>query len=138
MNFRPVPLPMETRFNMSTEENSVLGDPTIYRSLFGRLIYFTVIHPDIIYNVNFLSQFMYKPFTIHLQAAMRIIRYIKESLDWEFSFQQHQTFVFVHIQTLTVLSQEGQQHAGQPYDRSNSKYDDYAIMGIGTLDQIRM
>jgi len=45
----------------------------------GGLVYITITRPDIAYVVGVVSQFMQKPRTIHLDAAYRILRYLKGS-----------------------------------------------------------
>uniref|UniRef100_A0A3Q7GAZ3 Reverse transcriptase Ty1/copia-type domain-containing protein n=1 Tax=Solanum lycopersicum TaxID=4081 RepID=A0A3Q7GAZ3_SOLLC len=47
--------------------------------LIGRLLYLTMTRPDIAYAVQLLSQFMHKPKESHMLAALRVIRYIKNS-----------------------------------------------------------
>ena len=55
-------------------------DPTFYKSLIGSLRYLTATRPDIVFGVGILSRFMEKPYNCHLQAAKRILRYIKGTL----------------------------------------------------------
>ncbi|XP_019425048.1 PREDICTED: uncharacterized protein LOC109333921 [Lupinus angustifolius] len=54
-----------------------LSDPSKYRRLVGRLIYFTHTRPDIAYSLGHLSQFLANPTDIHYQVAIRIVQYLK-------------------------------------------------------------
>ena len=57
-----------------------LVDPHSYRSLVGALQYLTFIHPDLLFVVNQVCQFMTNPTDVHLQAAKRILRHLKVTL----------------------------------------------------------
>lgn len=59
--------------------DAVLEDITEYQRLIGRLIYLAVTRPDIVFAVQTLSQFMQAPKRSHWEAAMRVVRYIKQS-----------------------------------------------------------
>ncbi|GAB2293271.1 hypothetical protein Dimus_038257 [Dionaea muscipula] len=59
----------------------LLEDATFYRGVVGALQYLTLTRPDLSYSVNFVSQFMHAPSTVHLQLLTRIMRYIKGTLD---------------------------------------------------------
>lgn len=74
------PFPMEQHLRLSPEDGTLLPDPTSYRRLVGRLIYLTVTRPDINYAVHILSQFMNSPRSSHLDAAHRLVRYLKGSV----------------------------------------------------------
>ncbi|XP_019230633.1 PREDICTED: uncharacterized protein LOC109211548 [Nicotiana attenuata] len=50
-----------------------------YQKLIGKLIYLTITRPDICFAVQVLSQFMQNPKQSHLDAALRVVRYIKGS-----------------------------------------------------------
>eukprot|EP00261_Vitis_vinifera_P032192 XP_019073435.1 PREDICTED: uncharacterized protein LOC109121971 [Vitis vinifera] len=54
-------------------------DATHYRSLVGALQYITLTRPEISFVVNRACQYMAHPTTSHLQAAKRILRYLKEA-----------------------------------------------------------
>ncbi|XP_071704209.1 secreted RxLR effector protein 161-like [Rutidosis leptorrhynchoides] len=50
-----------------------------YQMIVGKLIYLAHTHPDIAHAVGVVSQFMHQPQVHHLEAAMRIIRYLKKT-----------------------------------------------------------
>lgn len=56
---------------------TLLESPTAYRELIGRLLYLTITRPDITFAVHQLSQFLSAPTDTHLQAAHKILRYLK-------------------------------------------------------------
>jgi len=63
-----------------TDENyKLLSDPTIYQKLVGRLLYLTITRPDIAFTIQLLSQFMHNPNTSHMDAAIRVVKYVKQS-----------------------------------------------------------
>ncbi|XP_041001609.1 uncharacterized mitochondrial protein AtMg00810-like [Juglans microcarpa x Juglans regia] len=72
--------PIETNHKLSHSALDSLNDPSSYRRLVGRLIYLTITRPDITYAVGILSQFMDRPSEVHMQAAHRILRYVKGSI----------------------------------------------------------
>ena len=53
---------------------------TQFRSLVGCLRYLTFTRHDITYGVNSVCQFLNSPTHVHLQAAQRILSYIKGSI----------------------------------------------------------
>lgn len=52
-------------------------DAAHYHRLVGHLLYLTVTRPDITYAVNILSQFVAMPWQEHMDAATRVLRYLK-------------------------------------------------------------
>lgn len=67
-------------------EDCLLSDPHEYQRLVGRLIYLTITRPDICYAIQSLIQFMHAPKTSYLEAALRVVKYIKKSQVRDFYF----------------------------------------------------
>ncbi|CAA7030657.1 unnamed protein product [Microthlaspi erraticum] len=74
---KPAPTPMEINIKLGQDDGELLSDPSHYRKLMGKLIYLTVTRPDISFAVNKLSQYNSPPREPHLEAAHRILRYLK-------------------------------------------------------------
>ncbi|TXG69098.1 hypothetical protein EZV62_004033 [Acer yangbiense] len=71
--------PMEQNLKLNAEDGEPLQDLAVYRRLIGRLIYLSITRLDILFAVNILSQFMQTPRKTHLDAALRVLRYLKGS-----------------------------------------------------------
>lgn len=70
-------IPMNPPIPLSQTTGSLLENPTSYRALIGRLLYRKIIYYDITFNVNRLSQFLWAPIDVQMQAAHKILRYFK-------------------------------------------------------------
>jgi len=76
---KPTDFPMETNHKLALSTSKPLYNAEQYRRLVGKLIYLTITRPDIAYAVHILSQFMQAPKAAHLEAATRVLRYLKGS-----------------------------------------------------------
>ena len=69
----------DLHFSLADKHDKLLKDPGVYRKLIGRLLYLTITRPYVAFSVQLLSQFMHSPKTSHMDASMRVVRYIKQS-----------------------------------------------------------
>ncbi|PKI49958.1 hypothetical protein CRG98_029632 [Punica granatum] len=76
---RPAAFPMGQHLKINSESGEDLENPSRYRRLVGRLIYLTTTRPELSYPVHILSQFMQRPKQAHWDAALRVLRYLKQS-----------------------------------------------------------
>ena len=76
---RPAAFLMEPNHKLGSSTSAPLEDGERYRRLVGRLIYLSFTRPDIAYAVHILSQFLQDPLQDHWDAALRVVRYLKNS-----------------------------------------------------------
>jgi len=55
-------------------------------------MYLTATKPDILFAVSILSRFMHCASEVHLQAAKRVVRYIKDTLDYDVKYSHSHNF----------------------------------------------
>ncbi|KAE8667521.1 Protein QUIRKY [Hibiscus syriacus] len=86
---KPAITPLEQNLKLTTldydkivqqdsEDVHNLVEKSVYQRLIGRLIYLTYTRPDITFAVNLLSQFMKQPKRSHMEAALRVVKYVKK------------------------------------------------------------
>ena len=61
------------------EGGTILTDITKYQRLERKLLYITMTRPNLAFSVQILNQFMHCPKKSHMEAALRVVRYIKEA-----------------------------------------------------------
>ncbi|KAK3003520.1 hypothetical protein RJ639_018195 [Escallonia herrerae] len=85
--------PMEPNLKLKKHEGKLLEEGRKFRQLVGSLIYLTITRPDIVYSVGVVSQFMDKPQISHLNAAKRILRYVKGTLEYGLRYKKSDRFI---------------------------------------------
>lgn len=78
---KPSSIPMEQHHTLLSDTSSpLLVNVSSYRQLVGRLIYLTITRPDPSYPVHVLSQFLASPRQCHMDAALKVVRYLKHTV----------------------------------------------------------
>jgi len=109
---KPADTPMQVNHNLKFEEGANLADKERYQQLVGQLIYLSHTRPDIAYAVGVISQFMHQPQEDHMEAAKRIVRYLKGTPGSGIMFQKHG---HLNIEAYTNVD-----WAGNPNDRRST------------------
>ncbi|XP_060190389.1 uncharacterized mitochondrial protein AtMg00240-like [Lycium barbarum] len=85
---KPVATPLEAKLKLTTVDydehvgvqgDEILQNVDIYQKLIGKLIYVTITRTDICFVVQLLSS-LCNIKSNHIEAAMRLVRYLKGSL----------------------------------------------------------
>ena len=83
--------PMEINLKNSIEDPSPPVEINKYRRLIGSLIFLCNTRPDISFAVGVLSRFSSKPRETHWRAGLRILKYLKGTLEYGITFQYGET-----------------------------------------------
>ena len=76
---QPADTPMEEGLKLCIETSQVPVERGRYQRLVGRLMYLAHTRPDLAYALSIVSQFMHNPGEQHMNAVMRILRYLKSA-----------------------------------------------------------
>ena len=76
---QPADTPVEEGLKLCIESDQVPVDKGRYQRLVGRLMYLVHTRPDLAYALSIVSQFMHNPGEQHMNAIMRILRYLKST-----------------------------------------------------------
>ena len=85
----PVDTPMEAGKRFDQLKPGEKGaDKQTYQAIIGSLTYaMTATRPDLSASVGMLSQFMSNPSQVHMDAAKRVLRYLKRTSDYGLRFE---------------------------------------------------
>jgi len=70
---KTVDTPIEVNTRYFSSDGLPLIYPTLYRTIVGSLVYLTITHPDITYDVHVVSQFVASPTTVHWATVLCIL-----------------------------------------------------------------
>ncbi|OIW19116.1 hypothetical protein TanjilG_08916 [Lupinus angustifolius] len=87
---KPISTPLEAKTKI-TQDATLLNDPSYFRGPVGALQYLTFTRPDLSFIVNYVSQFLHAPNTMHLKMVKRILRYVKGTIDIGLHFTSNAT-----------------------------------------------
>ncbi|KAL6347733.1 hypothetical protein AAG906_026262 [Vitis piasezkii] len=88
---KPVSTPMDPNHKLGEAKEEPVVDKRMYQRLVGRLIYLAHTRPNIVYSVSVISQFMHDPREPHLQAAYRVLHYLKGNPGKRILFKKNNT-----------------------------------------------
>jgi hypothetical protein len=76
---KPANTPSDPSIKLHNDSSAPYHDIPSYRRLIGRLLYLNTTRPDITFMTQQLSQFLSKSTITHYQAAVRVLRYLKNN-----------------------------------------------------------
>ena len=79
LDCKPVDTPIEQNHRIAEYPDQAPTDKSRYQRLVGRLIYLSHTRPDLAYAVSVVSQYMHNPSEDHMNAVIRILRYLKSA-----------------------------------------------------------
>jgi hypothetical protein len=86
---KPANIPMVQNLKLGIYQNQSPANKKKYQRLVEKLIYLSHTRPDIAYAVSCVSQFMHAPSEEHMEAVLRIIRYLKGAPRRGIEFEKH-------------------------------------------------
>lgn len=87
LDCKPCLIACSPTIHVNSQNNSLLPDPTAYKSMVGALQYLTFTRHNLAYSVQKICQFMSHPTQHHLMAATMILGYLKGTLHHGIHFQ---------------------------------------------------
>jgi len=88
---RPASTPLERNWKQKITDDDPPVDRKTYQHLVGKLIYLSLIRPNITFSMSLISQFMHTPTKRHMDVAIQILRYLKGSLGKGLLFRKMST-----------------------------------------------
>ncbi|CAL8168114.1 unnamed protein product [Prunus armeniaca] len=89
LDCKPADTPILQNHHLGEYPDQVPTNKERYQGLVGRLIYLLHTRPDIAYAVSVVSQFIHSPSEDHMNAVLRILRYLKSAPAKGLMFSKH-------------------------------------------------
>ncbi|XP_021801415.1 uncharacterized protein LOC110745602 [Prunus avium] len=89
LDCKPVDTPTVQNHHLGEYPDQVSTNKEIYQRLVGRLIYLSHTRPNIAYAVSVVSEFMHSLREDHMNAVLRILRYLKSVPRKGLMFSKH-------------------------------------------------
>ncbi|XP_041995864.1 secreted RxLR effector protein 161-like [Salvia splendens] len=112
MDCKRADTPIAVNHGLQIIKGTSLADRGKYQCLVGKLIYLSYTRPDIAYAVSVVSQFMHHPQNDHVEAALRIVKYLKGTFDHGVMFKRNN-----HLE---IHGYTDADWAGNPADRRST------------------
>jgi len=78
VNVKLTSIQYDEQVKLRDNSEDPLADQTMYQKLIGKLLYLNMTRPDISFSTQTLSQFLQQPKKSHMDAALRVVRYLKK------------------------------------------------------------
>jgi hypothetical protein len=88
----PVSTPMVVDCNLSKDDISPDIDQRTYRSMIGSILYIITSRPNIMQVVGMVGRYQCAPKQIHLVAIIRILKYLKGTMNYGLWYPKNQNF----------------------------------------------
>ncbi|GJS75353.1 putative nucleotidyltransferase, ribonuclease H [Tanacetum coccineum] len=73
----PSAIPLDPILKLTMTGGEPLQDPSLYKTLVGKLIYLTITRPNLAFLAQALIQFLQSPTILHMKALTKVLRYVK-------------------------------------------------------------
>lgn len=94
INCKPAATPMEKNLKLRANVGKDLKNGKIYCTLVGSLIYLTITRSDVSFPVRVVSQFMKRTRKTYLDAANRILIYLKHTINYGLIYKQGEEILY--------------------------------------------
>lgn len=106
-NSKPSSTPLDPALKLSIDDSPPLANIGVYRRFVGQEIYLTITRPNIAHVTQQLSKYISSPTENHLKDALRVLRYLKNTVDCGLLFLKTNFetcfFDFMFLYSLTSL-----------------------------------